>query len=362
MKNSVITFCGLLIFCSFMMVVHAQQYPKAKKMKPPKEQSEAYSDDDFDKDDWKQYDSWQRNGFEFFIGSGIYFGSKKTANYYNGAPGNEFGLDLLFNNEYRNNEVLLMLKNAYHHIDTAVLFNDFNKNSKYNIAMDIALGARYRFQKNWYVELCYSFRRLTAQNRFSFEFPGGIPGNKENPPYSGWENLLAKENRHYIDLSVGYVFHNHPIAKPFIAVGAMFNYIEIKKFLIFIENDKVPAYDFFDLAKYPNYVPNLPQDGIYKVWAAPGYGFSLTAGLKIAINASVSLDPVFQMSVSSFGNGRNLPGFYTGHCFNYMAGIRIVMCDAAFVTFGKKENTPWKGGNTLMPVYRSCRSGNCSVR
>jgi hypothetical protein len=72
--------------------------------------------------------------------------------------------------------------------------------------MDIALGAKYRFHKNWYLELSYSFRRLTCQNHFIFDFPGGIPGNKEHPPQSNRENLLAKEDRHYIDLSLGYIY------------------------------------------------------------------------------------------------------------------------------------------------------------
>jgi hypothetical protein len=96
----------------------------------------------------------------------------------------------------------------------------------------------------------------------------------------------------------------------------------------------------------------LAQDGLYKRWGSPGYGFSLTAGLKIAINTSVSIDPVFQMSLCSFGHGKDFVNFNTKHCLNYMVGIRIVMCDAIFVTFGKRENSSLYGGSTLMPTYR----------
>jgi opacity protein-like surface antigen len=228
--------------------------------------------------------------------------------------------------------------------------------------MDVALGAKYRFSKNFYVELAYSFRRLTAEKVFEFKFPDGVDGNKENPPYSKRQSMMAKEDRHYIDLSLGYVFHNHPIAKPFLAVGAHFNFIELQKFLVSIEGE------FFDLksfAKTPNYVPGVQEMPNYRVWSGPGYGFSLTAGLKIAINSSVSIDPIFQMSMASFGNSRNLPGFYTGHCFNYMAGIRIVMCDAVFVTFGKKsEASNCNGGSCKGPDVRirrgGCKGGTCT--
>jgi hypothetical protein len=140
----------------------------------------------------------------------------------------------------------------------------------------------------------------------------------------------------------------------------LFNFISIKQFLVFIENDKNYTYDFLEVARFPNYVPGYQEMPNYRVWSGPGYGASLTAGLKIAINYSVSIDPVFQLSVCSFGNSKNnLPGFNTNLCFNYMVGLRIVMCDATFVTFGKRENTPWKGGNSVMPIYRRCKSGNC---
>jgi len=292
---------------------------------------------DFDDEESRVDVTWRQNGFEFFIGGGAYFGGKQTANYYNGAPENNINLNLILNNPYYWKEgdysVLNILRHKYPYIDTATFNpkNGYNRNSKYNVAMDISLGAKYRFKSNWYVELSYSFRRLTCDNRFDFVFPGVPAGNKENPPYSKWQHLIAKEDRHYIDFSVGYIFHKHHIAKPFISIGGLFTYINVKNFAAFIESNK-PNFDLISIAKNPNYTLGVPTNpgNDFKYWRGAGYGFSLTIGLKIVAHRTVSLDPVFQLSVASFGNSKYLPNFNTNMCLNYMAGVRLVMNDALF--------------------------------
>ena len=312
-------FFAFLIFCS-----SASLFAQGKK--PKGEPINIYYEE---KENWKDI-TWKRNGFEFYIGGGIYFGSKKTANYYNGAPENDINLEKLFKNDYywrvADNSVLNILRRKYPYADTAIFRGGYNYDSRYNIAMDIALGAKYRFKNNWYVEFSYSFRRVSCENHFTFDLPSEELGFKN---VSQREYLLAKEDRHYIDFSLGYIFHAHPIAKPFIAVGALFTYINIKSFNVFIESDK-PTFDLMSIAKNPNYVPGTPTMPNYTVWKGPGYGCTLTVGLKIAVNRMVSLDPLFQLSVASFGNGQNLPGFNTKMCFNYMGGVRLVINDAIF--------------------------------
>jgi len=322
-------YCFIALFCSSVMIVQAQKYPKAKKVKTEKAPKENDYYDPYDDEEKYSGDiSWKQKGFELYIGGGIYKGGKKTANYYNGAPENNINLNLLFKNKYHRENVLEILKNEYRYIDTMIFREDYNYDSRYSIAMDLSLGARYRFQKNWFFDLSYSFRRINCTNVFIFDFPGGVPGNKENPPYSNWENMVAKEDRHYIDFSIGYIFQENPVAKPFFSIGALFNYVNIKSFLAVIEGK---PFDLMYLAKYPDDTPGVDPMPDYRVWAGAGYGFSFTAGLKLAINQSVSLDPVFQLSVGSFGNNkRNLPGFNTELCFNYMFGVRVVVNDMLF--------------------------------
>jgi opacity protein-like surface antigen len=303
------------------------EYEKQRRKYEP----EYYDDDDFV---LRKDIPWKRKGFEFYIGSGIYFGGKKTANYYNGAPENDISLKLLTNNEYYWMMILEMLKREYPYIlENVELQDNYNWNSSYNVAMDVSLGVRYRIQQNWFIELSYSFRRLTASNIFFFNFPGVPESNIENPyskHYSRPQNLVAKEDRHYIDFSIGYIFQKHEIVKPFISLGVLFNYIRIKSFHVILEGNEQQTIDLLAMARYPNWIPGVQEMPNYIDWAGPGFGFSLTAGLKIAINRAVSLDPVFQLSVGSFGNSDNLPGFNTSATANYMAGIRIVMNDALF--------------------------------
>jgi len=308
--------------------LYAEQAEYEKQVRKDRKEFD-YNDDEFEP---KKDIPWKRKGFEFYIGGGIYFAGKKTANYYNGAPENAINLNLLIDNKYRWDEILLRLKKTYRHIDNNIeIRKDYNYNSSYDMAIDVSLGAKYRIQKNWYIELSYSFRRLTCSNRFIFDFPGGVEGNKENPPYSRWQFMVAKEDRHYIDFSVGYIMQKHEIVKPFISLGVLFNYIRIKSFHVILEEDELNAIDLMAMARYPDYVPGVMPMPNYQDWAGPGYGFSLTLGLKIAFNRMVSLDPVFQLSVGNFGNNKfNLPSFDTSTCLNYMAGVRIVMNDALF--------------------------------
>ena len=342
MRNIVlIRFFVFFLFCGFLMVTHAQTCTGAQCTAPKKGKTEKaltpreyYYDGSYDENEWKKRDvTWKQNGFEFIVGGGIYFGGKKTANYYNGAPGNDINLNLLFTNKYLNDQVLEVMKRAYPYI-TTIKFSDevgYNYNAGYAIAMDIALGVKYRLNKNWYLELGYSFRRLSVENRFFFDFPGIPASNVENPyskNYSRWQYLIAKEDRHYIDFSVGYILQTHNIAKPFISLGGIFTYTRINSFLAVIEEQ---PFDLMQVARYPNWIPGVQEMPNYKDWAGPGYGASLTIGLKIAFNHLVSIDPVFQLSFVTFGNNNhNLPNFNTSFGFNYMAGIRLVMNDALF--------------------------------
>jgi len=321
MKNIVLIYFFLLFFfCGFVMTSYAEC------------SGGYYQEPDDDEAGIKKDFTWKQKGFEFYIGGGIYFGDGKTALYYNGAPENDINLNLLLKNPYRKMDMLDVLRDVYRYIviTDIELRENFNQKPSYSIAMDISLGAKYRIQKNFYLELSYSFRRLSSENRFIFDFPGVPPSTVTDPwllNYSRWQFLIAKEDRHYIDLSAGYIFQKHTVVKPFVSLGVLFTYIRIHSFLAIIED--VP-FDLMEMARYPNWTPGIQEMPNYWDWAGPGFGLSLTAGLKIAFNRMVSIDPVFQLSIANFGNGSNLPGFNTTPCFNYMAGVRLVMNDALF--------------------------------
>ncbi len=267
-------------------------------------------------------ETWSTAGFDFYIGGGIYLADKATANYYNGAPENEANLNLLFDNTYRFNEISLLVKNNYAYVDSLWL-GDYPKNMSYKVGTIFGLGVKYKLNKDWGIALNYSTVKLTASDVFliMFDLP---PGNERNN--YAMEYLTAKEERSFFDLSVSRLFHLNPVLKPFVELGLQFNYLKVKSFQAVIEDS---PFDMLSSVS-SNYIPGQTNPTNYRNWAAPGYGLSLTGGLKIVFNESFSLDPAINFSISSFGHSDNLYGFFTGFTFNYNLMIRLVMSDLYF--------------------------------
>ncbi len=264
-------------------------------------------------------DTWSTLGFDFYVGGGFYLSDNTNANYYNGAPSNEVNLGLLFNNTYRFNEIAILVRNNYPYVDSLWL-GDYPTNVKYSLGMNIGLGVKYKFRKNWGISINYSHVKLTASDQFLIKFDQPI-GNQRND--YAIETLLAKEERSFFDISIAHLFHSSPILKPFVEFGIQFNYVKVKSFEAIIEETH------FDLLSSvsTNYVPGQQTNPNYRNWAAPGYGASFTGGVKIVFNETFSLDPLFTLSMSSFGHTDNMPGYKTDLTFNYTFMIRLVASD-----------------------------------
>lgn len=197
---------------------------------------------------------------------------------------------------------------------------DYPKEVKYNLGMSFSLGAKYKFHKNWGFFINYSHVRLSASGVFLIKFDQPI-GNQRND--YAMENLLAKEERSCFDIGISHLFHTNSIIKPFIEVGLQFNYIKVKSFQAIIEDTP------FDLLSSvtTNYVPGQQTNPNYKNWAAPGFGTSITGGVKIVFNEIFSIDPLLTLSLSSMGHSENLVGYNTGLTFNYIFVVRLVVSD-----------------------------------
>ena len=263
-------------------------------------------------------------GFDFTIGGGIFFGSKYNAAYYSGKPNNECPLNYVFNNKYWYDEINQKVKENYHYIDDSVYLKDYPDNVEYKVSMSISLGAKYKFNKNWGLSLNYTFARLTAVAPFFLYF--NAPPNNDRYDYVK-EQLVAKENRSMIDLSVSCLFHPHKILKPFVEMGIQFNYVRVKSFNAYIEGT---PYNLLDIYGGANYVPGGQFVENKPLYGGAGYGLVAAVGLKMAFNKYISLDPVFYLAASSI----HLSG-YTNIALNYGVQMRLVMSDAVFGKWGK---------------------------
>lgn len=276
--------------------------------------------------------TWYDRGFDVYIGGGMFWGGKKTALDYNGSRYNDFGIDYLFNNEYYVRDLMEAVVKLYPNISMSDQITyreqDLNMTPTYNLSSCIGLGVRYKIRNNWAVALSYTFSRLTVTDKFLLYVPGHVSSNIYRIPEM---TLLAKEDRSMIDLSASYLFSGvHKMVKPFIEVGAQFNYVKVKKFdAVLLDDRNNPAYTLSLLDPYNGapYVPGVNMQTYDVIYGGPGFGISFAAGLKFVVNKFVSIDPTFygcfdQLHLAPYGS--------KVMSFSYGAMVRVVMNDFFF--------------------------------
>lgn len=272
----------------------------------------------------KEDDNIKDKGFDIIFAGGCYFGSKYNAQYYNGDYNNENGLDYLFENTYRYRDIYTMIKEHYPYISDSIHYGGPLGNMKYRVAVMVQLGIRYKFTKNWSLQLVYSFSRLKANGQFRLLYEA-VPGNIRTGMLDN-QYILGKENRSLIDLSVCYHITTRSIVKPFLEAGVQFNFVRVKSMeAVFYDNNnnKIKSYSFINDRQ--NYIPGVQSDGTIVKYGGPGFGFSAAAGLKLAFNKFVSLDPCFYFNAGKFG----LEG-YKDFSYNFGVLVRIIMNDSMF--------------------------------
>lgn len=277
--------------------------------------------------------TWYDRGFDVYIGGGMFMGGKKTALDYNGSRYNDFGIDYLFKNEYYYKDLQKAVNEVSHNqisIDAELGYDeqDLNMNAVYKLSSCIGLGVRYKIRNNWAVALSYTFSRLSTVNKLLLTVNPMVTGNNyRNPELT----LMGVEDRNMIDFSASYLFSGvHKMIKPFIEVGAQFNYVKVKKFDAMLLDDKNnPAYTLSLLDPYNGapYVPGVDMQTYDVIYGGPGFGFSFSAGLKFVVNKFVSIDPTFygcmsQLHLAPYG-GKVMS-------FSYAAMVRVVMNDFFF--------------------------------
>lgn len=274
--------------------------------------------------------TWYDRGFDVYIGGGMFKGGMKTALYYNGSAQNECNLNYIFNNEYRLRDLKLAISEVYRYIsvndEIGYREEDLNMLPTYNLSAAICLGVRYKIRNNWGISLSYAFSRLTTTNKLLLTY-SSVTGNLYKAPEL---TLAGKEDRSMIDLSASYLFSGvHRIVKPFIEVGAQFNYVKVKKFdavLLDERNNPVYTQTLLDYYHGQNWVPGMqPYDDV--IFGGPGFGISFATGLKLVVNKYVSIDPTFYGCMSQL---HLEPYGAKTMSFNYGVMLRVVMNDFFF--------------------------------
>jgi len=275
--------------------------------------------------------TWYDRGFDFYIGGGMFWGGRQTALYYNGSINNECNLMYIFGNEYRTRELLEAVVSVYPYIsmsdEIGYKESDLNMLPVYNMSANIGLGVRYKIRNNWGISLSYMFSRLTTTNKLLLTYTS-VSGNLYRAPEL---TLSGKEDRSMIDLSASYLFSDvHKMVKPFVELGAQFNYVRVKKFdavLLDDRNNPVYTQTLLDIYNGGNYVPGVDMQTYDVIYGGAGFGISFSAGLKLVVNKYVSIDPTFYFCASRL---HLEPYGSKVMSLNYGAMVRVVMNDFFF--------------------------------
>ena len=303
----------LILICCFS--AFSQSESSSVSQNSPKKETE------------KENDNIKDKGFDIIFAGGCYFGSTYNAQYYNGDYENENNLGFLFNNKYRYDEIYKKIKDFYPKIGDSIRYGGSLGNMKYRVAVMISLGIRYKFSKNWSIQLVYSFARLTANGQFRLLYDD-VPGNQMGSTNGMLDNqfIIGKEDRSLFDFSACYHFTTHSIVKPFIEAGVQFNFVRVKSMdAIFYDKNKEKKFTYSFINDLQNYVPGVQSDGTIVKYGGPGFGFSACAGIKLAFNKFVSIDPCFYFNAGKFG----LEG-YKDFSYNFGVLVRIIMNDSMF--------------------------------
>lgn len=266
-------------------------------------------------------DDIEDQGFNFIIAGGCYFGDKYNAQYYNGSLENENNLGYIFGNKYWYDEINRTVQNYYPYISDSVYLGGPLGNMSYKVSVFIQLGVKYRLTKNWGIQLTYSYAHLIANGGFRllYNAPAGNIGNRTGMLDNQY--MVGREDRSMFDLSACYVFTTKSIVKPYLEAGLQFNFVRVKKMeAYFYDDNKNKILTFDVLNNYQQNVPGVQSDGMKVRYGGPGFGFSACAGLKIAFNKVVSIDPNFYFSASKFG----LEGYKDKFSCNFGVLIRFV--------------------------------------
>ena len=273
--------------------------------------------------------TWYDRGFDVYIAGGMFWGGRQTALYYNGSVYNECNLMYIFGNDYRLRDLKEAVVKVYPHISMSDELGydeaDLNMNPTYNLSAGIGLGVRYKIRNNWAVALSYTFSRLTTTNKLLLTYTS-VSGNLYDAPEL---TLSGKEDRSMIDLSASYLFSGvHKIVKPFVELGAQFNYVKVKKFdavLLDKRNNPVYTQTLLDYYQGQNWQPGMQAYDV--IYGGPGFGVSFSAGLKLVVNKYVSIDPTFYFCMSRL---HLAPYGSKVMSYNYGAMLRVVMNDFFF--------------------------------
>lgn len=260
---------------------------------------------------WSEYDL---TGWHFGINMGMYHAARKTAAFYNGAPGNENTIAYVLNNYYWYNEIFKELNsrkifknpseippawagayNQWREIynvatgDTTKWWIYYPVNLKYNMAVSPGFYARYNFNNTTGVFLQSNYVKLRTSGIFQMVIDS-VTGFSEPALRPGY--IRGEEERINIDIGISKIYRIGEITNILLEAGFHLNSTQVLSNEITIGTKK---YSIINIYLNQTYVPNtnLTTYNVYQ--GGLGYGMFVTGGLRFIFSENLSLEPAAEL-------------------------------------------------------------------
>jgi len=274
-------------------------------------------------------------GFDFFFSPGMYVGNKTNANYYRGFPTAESDyadpdIKYIFNPASSNgiwyNQIMELMVRNHRGIIADTFWLEEVSQMRYSAGFSFAIGARYRFAKNFSLGIAVAQSLMTANGIANIGIKIDEVNSANVLPYP----LVGKERRTFFELTAQYLLPVGGMVTPLFEVDMHINSTKVNSSDLIVEG--TPFTLLNKLGAGVAYDPNLSQSEVERRRGGVGYGFTAAVGCRIAFNKWAALEPVAQFRMEKI----QLAG-YNAMTPNYNFMIRLVLGDKAFAAKKKSE-------------------------
>lgn len=225
---------------------------------------------------------FERRGLEYGVNAGFYFAGKETADFYSGKPENENNVNYVFNNEYWNDEIYLLLGAA----DTFFV-REYPQNMKYEPSFSFGLFAKYDLNCRTGIYLQFTYAKLQAKDVVTIEVD---PKDYLTEPDIRLCPIVGTEERNLLDLGINHAFGNNKIARILLGGGINMNNTLVKEHVLVIE-DK--PYNLVNQYLNNSYVPGGNQQSYEVRQGGIGFGIFGTVGARFEFSPAIAIEPGF---------------------------------------------------------------------
>jgi len=224
-------------------------------------------------------------GWSFGLNVGVYYPSKKTANYYNGHPSNVNNVNYVMSNYYWYNEIFQSL-GANDSISVAGL----PQNMHYKLAMQPGLYAQYSFNPQLALVIEFNYMKLKANDVITFEVD---PKPYATEPDLRLYPMRGVEERVYGNIGIKRTWPKTDKLSWFVTGGVNINSTKVKKSSFYVEDQFYTEKEYSMINVYGDnsYIPNGNTQAFTVYQGGIGFGMFGGAGASLKFANSVVIEP-----------------------------------------------------------------------